>query len=57
MTLGGPANATQTIVFRIWVTGIVGAKFGYASAMAVILLAIVSVLAIIQFKLLDRQVT
>ncbi len=57
MTLGGPANATQTIVFRIWVTGIVGAKFGYASAMAVILLAIVSVLAIAQFKLLDRQFT
>ena len=56
MTLGGPANATQTNVFRIWTTGIVGAKFGYASALSVILLAIVSVLAIAQFKLLDRQV-
>ena len=57
MTLGGPANATQTIVYRIWVTGIVGSKFGYASAMAVILLVIVSSLAAVQFKLLDRQVT
>ncbi len=57
MTLGGPANATQTIVYRIWVTGIVGSKFGYASAMAVILLVIVSSLAAIQFKLLDRQMT
>lgn len=55
MTLGGPANATQTIVYRIWVTGIVGSKFGYGSAMAVILLSIVSVVAIVQFKLLDRQ--
>ncbi len=57
MTLGGPANATQTIVYRIWVTGIVGSKFGYASAMAVILLVIVSALAAAQFKLLDRQMT
>ena len=57
MTLGGPANATQTIVYRIWVTGIVGSKFGYASAMAVVLLAIVSVSALVQFKLLDKQLT
>ncbi len=57
MTLGGPANATQTIVYRIWVSAFTAFKFGYASAMAVILLAIVSVLAIIQFKLLDRQLT
>jgi len=57
MTLGGPANATQTIVYRIWVSAFTTFKFGYASAMAVILLAIVSVLAIIQFKLLDRQLT
>ena len=57
MTLGGPANATQTIVYRIWVTGIVGAKFGYGSAMAVILLSIVSLVAVVQFKLLDRQLT
>lgn len=57
MTLGGPANATQTIVYQVWVTAFTKFKFGYASAMSVILLAIVSVLAIIQFKLLDRQLT
>jgi multiple sugar transport system permease protein len=57
MTLGGPANATQTIVFRIWETGITLTKFGYSSAMAVILLLIVSTLAIVQFKLLDRQMS
>jgi multiple sugar transport system permease protein len=57
MTLGGPANATQTIVYRIWVSAFTTFKFGYASAMAVILLAIVSALAIIQFKLLDKQLT
>ena len=57
MTLGGPANATQTIVYQIWVSAFTKFRFGYASAMAVILLGIVSVLAIIQFKLLDRELT
>jgi multiple sugar transport system permease protein len=57
MTLGGPANATQTIVYQVWVTAFTKFKFGYASAMSVVLLAIVSVLAIIQFKLLDKQLT
>ena len=57
MTLGGPANSTQTIVYQIWVSAFTKFKFGYASAMAVILLAIVSVLAAIQFKLLDKQLT
>lgn len=55
MTLGGPANATQTIVYRIWVSAFTTFKFGYASAMAVILLAIVSGFAIAQFWLLDKQ--
>ena len=57
MTLGGPANATQTIVYQIRVSAFTKLKFGYASAMAVILLAIVSVLAVFQFKLLDKQLT
>lgn len=57
MTLGGPANATQTIVYQVWVSAFTKFKFGYASAMSVILLAIVSVLAIAQFKLLDKQLT
>lgn len=57
MTLGGPANATQTIVYRIWVSAFTTFKFGYASAMAVILLLIVSGLAVAQFRLLDKQLT
>ncbi|UCH24653.1 MAG: sugar ABC transporter permease [Trueperaceae bacterium] len=55
MTLGGPANATQTIVFRLYENAFTFFKFGYASAMAVVLLAIISVVAAVQFRLLDRQ--
>jgi len=55
MTGGGPANATQTIMFRIYQHGFLFYKFGNASAMAVVLLIIIGTVAVGQFKLLDRQ--
>ena len=56
MTSGGPANATQTIVFRVYEHAFIFYKYGYAAAMGVVLLAIVSVVAVVQFKLLGREV-
>lgn len=56
MTQGGPANATQTIVFRIYETAFSFYEYGYASAMGVVLLAIVAVIAAVQFRLLGREV-
>jgi ABC-type sugar transport system permease subunit len=56
MTRGGPFNATQTIVYRIWETAFSFFKFGYASAMGVVLILLVSVVAMIQFKLLGQEV-
>lgn len=56
MTLGGPANATQTIVYRIWEHAFRFYKFGYAAAMGVVLLLIVGVVAFIQFKFLGQEV-
>jgi len=56
MTQGGPANATQSIVYRIYEHGFLFFKFGYAAAMGVILLIIVSAVAVVQFKLLGREV-
>ena len=56
MTLGGPANATQTIVYRIWEHAFTLYKFGYAAAMGVVLLIIVGAVAFLQFKLLGAEV-
>jgi multiple sugar transport system permease protein len=56
MTRGGPANATQTIVYRIYETAFTFFRFGYASAMGVVLLLIVSLVAAAQFKLLGQEV-
>jgi len=56
MTLGGPANATQTIVYRIWENAFTFYKFGYAAAMGVVLLIIVGTVAFIQFKLFGQEI-
>ena len=56
MTLGGPANATQTIVYRIWEHAFTFFKFGYGAAMGVVLLIITATVAFFQFRLLGAEV-
>ncbi len=56
MTRGGPANATQTIVYRIYETAFDFYEYGYASAMAVVLLALIAVVAVVQFRLLGQEI-
>ncbi|MEZ4699044.1 MAG: sugar ABC transporter permease [Rhodothermales bacterium] len=51
MTQGGPLNATRTVVYHIYEQGIQYDEMGYASAAAVILLAIIGVLAYAQWRL------
>lgn len=50
MTQGGPINATRTLVYHIYEQGIQYDEMGYASAAAVILLAIVGVLTYVQMR-------
>ncbi len=52
MTDGGPAESTMVIVFYIFRTAFRYFEMGFASAMSFILLAIVLVLTLIQFRLL-----
>jgi multiple sugar transport system permease protein len=56
LTKGGPANATQTIVYRIWETAFTLSDFGYAAAMSVILLVFALVIAVVQMRLVSRDV-
>jgi multiple sugar transport system permease protein len=56
LTKGGPANATQTIVYRIWETAFTLSDFGYAAAMSVVLLAIALVIAVVQMRIVSRDV-
>jgi multiple sugar transport system permease protein len=52
MTKGGPLNATFTGVYFVYETGLRQFDFGYASAAAYVLFAIIALASVIQFKML-----
>ncbi len=56
MTDGGPADSTMVIVFYIFRSAFRYFQMGYASAMSVVLLGIVLVMTLIQFRLLRTNV-
>lgn len=55
-TDGGPVQATSTLVFKVFKSGFVGQDLGGSSAQSVILMAIVIVMTIAQFRYLERRV-
>ena len=57
VTGGGPAQATQTLVYKVYSDGKLGADLGGSAAQSVILLAIVVALTAVQFKFIERKVT
>lgn len=56
LTQGGPGNSTTVLVYRIYHEGIINMRFGYASAIAYVLFAIILIITIIQFALQDKWV-
>lgn len=56
-TQGGPAKATETLVYKVYSDGKLGADLGGSAAQSVFLLAIVMVLTAIQFRYIERKVT
>ena len=57
MTGGGPAKATETLVYKVYSDGRLGGDLGGSAAQSVILMAIVIALTAIQFRTLERRVT
>lgn len=55
MTKGGPLNSTKTIVYYIYEKAFENLDLGYASAMAVILLAIVMIFSLINIFCFERN--
>lgn len=56
LTRGGPNNATLTLPLYIYLNAFAWGRLGYASTLAMVLLAAVLVLTILQFRLADRWV-
>ena len=57
MTRGGPAKATETLVYKVYSDGLLGGNLGGSAAQSVILMGIVIVLTGIQFRFVERKVT
>ena len=56
VTSGGPAKATETLVYKVYYDGIIALDLGSSSAQSVILMVIVVLLAAVQFKYIGKKV-
>lgn len=56
LTQGGPAFASDTLVYALYREGFVYFKAGYASAITVVFFVVMLVLTLAQFRVLERRV-
>jgi len=56
ITKGGPAKATEVLVFKVYNDGFVGLDLGGSAAQSVILMLIVIALTVVQFRYIERRV-
>ncbi|MBV8412009.1 MAG: sn-glycerol-3-phosphate ABC transporter permease UgpA [Alphaproteobacteria bacterium] len=56
LTKGGPANATEILVYKVYVDGFRGQDLGGSSAQSVVLMVVVVLLTIVQFRFIERRV-
>ena len=55
-TQGGPAGATQILVYKVYYDGVKAADLGGSAAQSVVLMAIVIGLTVIQFRFIESKV-
>ena len=56
-TSGGPAKATEILVYKVYADGFKGLDLGGSAAQSVVLMAIVITLTVVQFRYVERKVT
>jgi ABC-type sugar transport system permease subunit len=56
ITKGGPGQSTTILVYKVYSDGFVGLDLGSSAAQSVILLIIVGLLTILQFKFVEKKV-
>jgi sn-glycerol 3-phosphate transport system permease protein len=55
-TQGGPSGATQILVYKVYNDGVKAADLGGSSAQSAVLMFIVVVLTVAQFRFVERRV-
>ncbi len=56
ITSGGPQQATTILVYKVFSDGFVGQDLGSSAAQSVVLLFVVGLLTVVQFKFIERRV-
>lgn len=56
VTKGGPAKATEILVYKVYNDGFIGLDLGGSAAQSVILMLIVISLTVVQFRYIERKV-
>ncbi|MEM7047622.1 MAG: sn-glycerol-3-phosphate ABC transporter permease UgpA [Pseudomonadota bacterium] len=56
MTSGGPYQATTTLVYKVYSDGFVGLNYGSSAAQSIILMVIVGILTVVQFRYIGKRV-
>jgi sn-glycerol 3-phosphate transport system permease protein len=57
VTKGGPGQATEIMVYKLYKDGFIGLNLGSSGAQSVILMALVIGLTVLQFRFAERKVT
>jgi sn-glycerol 3-phosphate transport system permease protein len=56
LTAGGPGKATETLIYKVYVDGVVNLDLGGSAAQSVILMIVVIALTAVQFRYVERRV-
>ncbi len=56
ITAGGPVQATNILVYKVYRDGVLQLDLGGSAAQSVVLMAIVMALTVVQFRFVERRV-
>ena len=56
VTQGGPGGATTTLVYKVYQDGFIGLNLGSSAAQSVVLMALIVIITLLQFKYVERKV-
>ncbi len=56
MTQGGPGGATNILVYKVYQDGFIGLDLGSSAAQSIVLMTMIIVITVLQFKYVERKV-
>jgi sn-glycerol 3-phosphate transport system permease protein len=56
MTQGGPGGATNILVYKVYQDGFIGLDLGSSAAQSIMLMSLIVVITVLQFKYVERKV-